>query len=62
MPGGLTSACALEIVRGLGSLDLVGADVMEVSPAYDVSEITALSAATIAHDILCLMALAKGAV
>jgi agmatinase len=62
VPGGLTSACALEIVRGLGSLDLVGADVMEVSPAYDVSEITALSAATIAHDILCLMALAKGAV
>jgi len=62
VPGGLTSACALELVRGLGGLDLVGADVMEVSPPFDVAEITALSAATIAHDLLCLMAMAKGAV
>jgi agmatinase len=62
VPGGLTSACGLELVRGLAGLDLVGADVMEVSPAYDVSEITALSAATIAHDLLCLLAIAKDAV
>ncbi|MBL6953513.1 MAG: agmatinase [Alphaproteobacteria bacterium] len=60
--GGLTSAQALDIVRGLDGLDLVGADVVEVSPAYDVSEITAIAAATIAHDILCLLALRKGAV
>jgi len=60
--GGLTSAQALDIVRGLGGLDLVGADVVEVSPAYDVSEITAIAAATVAHDILCLLAIKKGAV
>jgi agmatinase len=60
--GGLSSAQALDIVRGLGDLNLVGADVVEVSPAYDVSEITAIAAATIAHDILCLLALKKGAV
>ena len=62
VPGGLTSAQALGILRGLGGLNLVGADVVEVSPAYDVSEITAIAAATIAHDILCLLAIRKGAV
>lgn len=61
VPGGLTSAQALEIVRGLAGLDLVGADVVEVSPPYDISEITAIAAATVAHDILCLWAMAKGA-
>lgn len=59
--GGLSSAQALGIVQGLSGLDLVGADVVEVAPAYDVSEITAIAAATIAHDILCLLALRKGA-
>lgn len=59
--GGLTSAQALGIVRGLEGLDLVGADVVEVAPAYDVSEITAIAAATLAHDIICLLALGKGA-
>jgi agmatinase len=62
VPGGLTPAQALEIIRGLNGMDIVGADVVEVSPPYDVSEITALSAAHIAHDILCLMAIPKGAV
>jgi agmatinase len=62
VPGGLTPAQALEIIRGLDGMDIVGADVVEVSPPYDVSEITALSAAHIAHDILCLMAMRKGAV
>ena len=59
--GGLSPALALEIIRQLSFLNLVGADVVEVSPAYDVSEITAINAATIAHDILCLLALRKGA-
>lgn len=62
VPGGLTPAQALEIVRALGDLNIVGADVMEVAPPYDVSEVTALSAAHIAHDILCLLAARKGAV
>lgn len=54
--GGLASWQALEILRGLGDVDIVGADVVEVSPPYDHAEITALAAATVAHDILCLWA------
>ncbi|MGH8782736.1 agmatinase [Paraburkholderia sp.] len=52
--GGLSSAQALAIVRGLGAMNLIGADVVEVAPAYDQSEITALAAAHIACDVLCL--------
>lgn len=59
--GGLTSAQALEMIRALAGIDFVGADVVEVAPAYDVSEITAIAAATIAHDFLCLCAIRKGA-
>jgi agmatinase len=59
--GGLSTAQALDIVRGLGALNLVGMDVVEVAPAYDVSEITAIAAATLAHDYLCLLAEKKGA-
>ncbi len=51
--GGLASWQALEIIRGLAHLDIVGADVVEVSPPFDHAEITALAAATVAHDILC---------
>ena len=61
VPGGLTTAQALEIVRGLAPLDIVGADVVEVAPVYDVSEITALAAATIAHDFICTRAVRAGA-
>ena len=59
--GGLASWQALELIRGLGSLNLIGMDVVEVSPPYDHAEITALAAATVAHDWLCLMAQKKGA-
>lgn len=59
--GGLASWQALEFIRGLDGLNLVGMDVVEVSPPYDVSEITAIAAATIAHDWLCLVAKNKGA-
>jgi agmatinase len=38
----------------LGALNLVGADVVEVAPAYDHGEITAIAAAHIACDLLCL--------
>ena len=54
--GGLSSFQALSIVRGLGDLTWVGMDVVEVAPAYDHAEITAIAAATIAHDWLCLLA------
>lgn len=60
--GGLSSAQALEFVRGLDGLNLIGMDVVEVSPPFDHSEITAIAAATVAHDWLCLLAKAAGAV
>jgi agmatinase len=54
--GGLSSGEALFILRGLGRLDFVGMDVVEVSPPYDHADITALAAATIAQHYLCLLA------
>lgn len=54
--GGLTSYQALEIVRGLRGLNLVGMDLMEVAPAYDVGEITSLAGASLAFEFLCLFA------
>lgn len=53
--GGLASAQALAIVRALGDVNLIGMDVVEVAPAYDHGEITALAAAHLACDFLCLM-------
>lgn len=44
------------ILRGLAGIDLVGADVVEVSPPFDASGGTALVAANIAFEILCLLA------
>ncbi len=54
--GGLASWQAQGILRRLKGLDFRGADVVEVAPAYDVAEITALAAATMAWEYLCLMA------
>jgi len=59
--GGLATWQALEFVRGLGDLRLIGMDVVEVSPPYDHAEITALAAATVAHDWLCVLATQQGA-
>lgn len=61
VPGGLSTANALAILRSLGSLDFVGMDLVEVAPAYDNAEITAIAAATIAHDWLALLAQKAGA-
>lgn len=57
--GGLSAAQGLAIVRGFTELNLVGMDVVEVAPAYDQSQITALAAAHIACDLICLMAKRK---
>ncbi len=57
--GGLTSMQAQQILRGLKGINIKGADVVEVAPAYDVSEITALSAATIAMNLVALFASAR---
>jgi len=55
VPGGLSSAQAFAILRGLRPVHLVGMDVVEVAPAYDHAEITALAAAHIAAELLCLV-------
>ena len=53
---GLTSRELLNIIRGLRGLNLVSADIVEVAPAYDHAEITSLAAATIAFEMINLMA------
>ena len=57
--GGLSTYQAQRIIRGLEGIDFVGMDVVEVAPAYDVAENTALAAASIALDYLCLLAHAR---
>jgi len=54
--GGLTSREALELVRALVGVQLVGADVVEVSPPYDQAGITSMLAANILFEILSVMA------
>ena len=54
--GGLSSYQALEILRGLAGINLVGMDLVEVAPAYDVGEITALAGAALAMEMLYLYA------
>lgn len=53
--GGLTVPQALELIRGLRGLDLVGADVVEVAPPYDPQGTTALVAANLAFELLCVL-------
>jgi agmatinase len=50
--GGLSSDKVLKIIRGLQGVNIVGMDVVEVAPAYDQSDITALAGATIALELL----------
>ena len=59
--GGLASWQGLEFVRGLEPLNLIGMDVVEVSPAYDNAEITALAAANMAYDWISVLAKKNGA-
>jgi len=54
--GGLTSWQAQALVRELGDVNFVGMDMVEVAPAYDVSEITSLAAATMVWEYLALVA------
>jgi agmatinase len=55
--GGLTSRELLSMVRALAPARIVGADVVEVSPAYDHAEITAVAAAHVVYELLTAMAL-----
>lgn len=56
---GITTDCALKVIRGLKGFDLVGMDVVEVAPSYDHSEITSLAAATLALEFLYVLASQK---
>jgi guanidinobutyrase len=53
--GGLTTWQALEIVRGCAGLNLVGGDLVEVSPPYDPSGNTALIGANLLYEMLCVL-------
>lgn len=54
--GGLTTHQAMEILRGMAGVNIVGMDIVEVAPAYDVGEITALAASHLAMEMLYLYA------
>ena len=53
--GGLTTVQALEIIRGCQGLNLVGCDLVEVSPPYDPSGNTAITAAYLLFEMLCVL-------
>ena len=59
--GGLTSGQTSIILRDLAGINLVGMDVVEVAPQYDVSGATAIAGAHVAVDLMCLWALNKKA-
>ncbi len=54
--GGLSTAKALRILRGIADLNIVGFDLVEVSPAYDREQLTALAGATLALEFLYMRA------
>ncbi|MBN9117403.1 MAG: arginase family protein, partial [Pandoraea sp.] len=54
--GGLTTLDAQRMIRGLQGLNLIGGDVVEVSPPFDPSGNTALVGATLMFEILCVLA------
>ncbi|PCI25553.1 MAG: agmatinase [SAR324 cluster bacterium] len=57
--GGLTPIEGQALIRGLRGLNLIGGDVVEVSPPFDPSGNTALLAATMMYEMLCIIAEAK---
>ena len=59
--GGLSTHQAMSILRGLQGINVVGMDIVEVAPAYDVAEITSLAAAHLAMEMLYLYARRPGA-
>ena len=53
---GLTTRELVNVLRGMAGMNIVSADLVEVSPAYDHAEITALAAATVAYELINLFA------
>ena len=58
--GGLTSRELMNAIRGLQGLNIVGAEIVEVAPAYDHAEITGLAAAQLGYELLSLWAAEAG--
>ena len=54
--GGLTPIQAQALIRGLAGLNLIGGDVVEVSPPFDPTGNTALIGATLMYEIVCILA------
>jgi agmatinase len=54
--GGMTSRELVAVLRAMRGLRIVGADVVEVAPAYDHAEVTAVAAANLAYELVTLMA------
>ncbi|NIF27521.1 agmatinase [Pantoea sp. Tr-811] len=54
--GGMTTLQAQQMIRGLRGLNLVGADVVEISPPFDMGGATALVGATMMFELLCILA------
>ena len=57
--GGFTSGEALNLVRGLNGLNIVGVDIVEVLPEYDPADVTALLAANIVYQFISIIAVKK---
>ena len=54
--GGLSSRELLRIIRSLDAVNVIGADIVEVAPAYDHAQITGIAAAHLAYDLITVMA------
>ena len=53
-PGGLTSLEMIRILRGIADLNIIGADVVEVSPSYDWAQLTSLAASTLIYELISM--------
>jgi arginase family enzyme len=53
--GGFTSIQILQLVRALRGLNIVGCDLVEVSPPFDTGELTSLLAANLLYELLCVL-------
>ncbi|CKH10373.1 agmatinase [Mycolicibacterium smegmatis] len=54
--GGMTSRELVAVLRAMRGLNIVGADIVEVAPAYDSGDVTAVAAANLAYELITLMA------
>jgi agmatinase len=59
-PGGMTTRELFAVIRGMDGLSLVGADVVEVAPAYDHAELTTIAAANTVYELISLLARLRG--